>query len=144
MNLWDTIGQEKYRALTKIFMKDAKIIIYVYDITNLKSFTELKFWFQFTKEVINDDTVCALVGNKSDLFLKEVVKEEEGKKLAEEYGFEFALTTAINPLIFGKFLDKLVKIYINKRDEDGNDSRNNSQRIREGKHKSKHKLKCCE
>ena len=144
INLWDTIGQEKYRALTKIFMKDAKIIIYVYDVTNLKSFTELKFWFQFTKEVINDDTVCALVGNKSDLFLKEVVKEEEGKKLAEEYGFEFALTTAINPLIFGKFLDKLVKIYINKRDEDGNDSRNNSQRIREGKHKSKHKLKCCE
>ena len=95
INLWDTIGQEKYRALTKIFIKDAKIIIFVYDITNMKSFKELKFWFQFTKEVINQDTVVAIVGNKSDLFLQEEVKEEEGIKLAKEYGYEFALTTAL-------------------------------------------------
>ena len=33
LNLWDTIGQEKFRALTKIFIKDSKIVILVYDIT---------------------------------------------------------------------------------------------------------------
>ena len=27
LNLWDTIGQEKFRSLTKIFMKDSKIVI---------------------------------------------------------------------------------------------------------------------
>jgi len=141
VNLWDTIGQEKYRALTKIFMKDAKIIIYVYDITNLHSFNELKFWFEFTKEVINDDTVLAVVGNKSDLFLKELVKEEEGKKLAKEMGYEFALTTAKNPMIFCKFLEKLVEMYITRKEEGVNDSKNTSQRIRGGRHK--HKKKCC-
>ena len=141
VNLWDTIGQEKYRALTKIFMKDAKIIIYVYDITNLHSFNELKFWFEFTKEVINDDTVLAVVGNKSDLFLKELVKEEEGKKLAKEMGYEFALTTAKNPIIFCKFLEKLVEMYITRKEEGVNDSKNTSQRIRGGRHK--HKKKCC-
>ena len=31
--IWDTAGQEIYRALTKIFYKDAKIAILVYDIT---------------------------------------------------------------------------------------------------------------
>ena len=29
VNLWDTIGQEKYRSLTKIFLKDSKIVIFV-------------------------------------------------------------------------------------------------------------------
>ena len=45
--IWDTAGQEKYRALTKIFYKDAAIAILVYDITNKKSFDEMKdYWYQ--------------------------------------------------------------------------------------------------
>ena len=44
-NIWDTAGQEKYRGLAKIFYKDADIAILVYDITNKKSFEELKkYW----------------------------------------------------------------------------------------------------
>ena len=45
--LWDTAGQEKYRGLTKIFYKGAKIIILVYDTTNKKSFNEIKnYWYK--------------------------------------------------------------------------------------------------
>ena len=44
--IWDTAGQEKYRSLTKIFYKDAKIIIFVYDITTEYSFNALKeYWY---------------------------------------------------------------------------------------------------
>ena len=44
-DIWDTAGQEKYRALAEIFYKNAKIIILVYDITNKKSFEEIKkYW----------------------------------------------------------------------------------------------------
>ena len=39
--IWDTAGQEKYRGLTKIFYKDAKIVILVYDITKRQSFDEI-------------------------------------------------------------------------------------------------------
>ena len=49
--IWDTAGQEKYRALTKIFYKDAKIVILVYDITNRKSFEEIRdYWYNQIKE----------------------------------------------------------------------------------------------
>ena len=137
ISLWDTIGQERYRSLTKIFMKGAKIIIFVYDITDYHSFTELNFWFEFTKEVINDDTVVAIVGNKSDLFLNEKVKEEEGKKLAEDNGYEFSLSSAKAPNVFCQFLEKLVKIYIcNKFGNNLNDSK----RLKSDKNKKK---KCC-
>ena len=49
--IWDTAGQEKYRGLTKLFYKDAKIVILVYDITRRKSFDEIKnYWYNQIKE----------------------------------------------------------------------------------------------
>ena len=49
--IWDTAGQEKYRALNKIFYKDAGVAILVYDITNKKSFEEIqKYWSNQIKE----------------------------------------------------------------------------------------------
>ena len=121
INLWDTIGQEKYRALTKIFMKGAKIVIFVYDITNRHTFTELNFWFESTKEIINDNIVMGIIGNKSDLFLKEEVKEEEGRQLAKEKGYDFIQTSAKNAAIFCEFLEKLVKKYLGLENEEEED-----------------------
>ena len=49
--IWDTAGQEKYRALTQIFYKDASIAILVFDITNEESFEEIKnYWYDQVKE----------------------------------------------------------------------------------------------
>ena len=49
--IWDTAGQEKYRALTKIFYQDAAVAILVYDITRRKSFDEIKnYWYNQIKE----------------------------------------------------------------------------------------------
>ena len=31
LSIWDTIGQEKLRSLTKIFFKNSKIVILVYE-----------------------------------------------------------------------------------------------------------------
>ena len=43
--IWDTAGQEKYRALAKVFYKNAAVCILVYDITRRASFEELKkYW----------------------------------------------------------------------------------------------------
>ena len=50
LNIWDTAGQELYRAINTIFYRDAKIILIVYDITNKKSFDEIKaYWFNQVK-----------------------------------------------------------------------------------------------
>ena len=42
IKIWDSIGQEEYRNGNKIFMKLTKIALLVYDLTNQKSFEELK------------------------------------------------------------------------------------------------------
>ena len=146
VNLWDTIGQEKYRSLTKIFLKGSKIVIFVYDITNLKSFKELNYWFDCTKEIITEKIVMGIAGNKSDLFLKEEVKESDARQLAKQKGFDFALTSAKNSRMFCEFLEKLLKKYLGQEDENKEDNNNNkkkSEKIKIGKAGAKPKKGCC-
>ena len=93
--IWDTAGQEKYRSLTKIFYKDAKVAILVYDITKRKSFEEIKnYWYNQIKECAPENIIIGVAANKSDLFEEEKVSYEEGKKFANEIGAIFRLTSA--------------------------------------------------
>ena len=48
-DIWDTVGQEKYRSLAKIFYRDAKVIIFVYDITSEPTFNAIKKLFGLKK-----------------------------------------------------------------------------------------------
>jgi small GTP-binding protein len=42
LEVWDTVGQEKYKAMAQIFFKNSNAVILVYDITNKESFEQLK------------------------------------------------------------------------------------------------------
>ena len=113
VNLWDTIGQEKYKALTKIFFKNSKIVLFVYDITSRKSFESLRSWKQIIDEILGNVPIIGVVANKCDLYLKEQVKEDEGKKYAEEIGAKFIYTSAkLDSDNFKLFLEELIKDYI--------------------------------
>ena len=114
LNLWDTIGQEKFRSLTKIFIKDSKIVIFVYDITNKKSFEELEYWYKTIKDVLGDSAVLGIAGNKNDLFTQEQVSEEEAEKYANSKDIPLKLTSAKSPLTFNLFLEELLKKYVIK------------------------------
>ena len=112
INIWDTAGQEKFHSLTKIFIKESKIVLFVYDITSRRSFEELNFWVDMVKEVLGDKFVIGLAGNKKDLFLEEKVSEDEGKKKAEELGAIFKLTSAKTGYGIKELIEKLLKEYI--------------------------------
>ena len=53
LEIWDTAGQEKFRSLTKLFVKDAKVVVFVYDITSMESFQDLLG--SFTLQYMNKD-----------------------------------------------------------------------------------------
>ena len=94
LDLWDTAGQEKYRALGRHFYKEAFIVCLVYDITNQLTFDNLKMWYNDLKMYGEKYTVTAVVGNKSDCYEKEEVKEEEARKYAEEIKSHYFLVSA--------------------------------------------------
>ena len=97
INIWDTIGQEKYRSLTRLSYTDAKMAILVYDITHKKSFDEIKnWWYKDIKEHGDPNIIIGIAGNKSDRFIDQYVSEQEGRQFAESVGAAFRLTSAEN------------------------------------------------
>ena len=110
IKLWDTAGQEKYKSLTKLFIKDAKIAILVYSIDNEDSFKDLDSWLDLIKSM-NDETVLyGVCANKSDLASEKTIPDEKGKEYAKKIGAEWTSTSAI---INGKGIDKFVeKLFI--------------------------------
>ena len=118
-DIWDTAGQEQYRSLAKIFYKEAKIIVLVYDITNVKSFNELKnFWYEQTKSECDSDVITAVVGNKYDKTDEEAVSYDEGKEFANKIGAIFQQTSALSNYGIEKLFKNLglalIKTYNNK------------------------------
>lgn len=110
INLWDTMGQEAYKGISKLFFRESQIVIFVYDITSRESFNNLEEWIQMANDVINADYISGIVGNKNDLFLKSEVTEEEAQKYAEEKKIKFRLVSAKeDPEGFENFLIELVK-----------------------------------
>ena len=98
LDIWDTAGQEKYRSLNSMFYKNVKAAVLVYDITDKKSFDEIKnFWYgQVTQNCDNKKLILAIAANKCDLYEQRQVEDEEGEKYAKIIGAFFTSTSAKN------------------------------------------------
>ena len=91
-NIWDTVGQEKYRSLAKIYYKDAEVIIFVYDITKKFTFDSIKdYWFNETNNNTDGHPLFALVANKVDLYEAQEVEAKEGRAYADEINAIFQI-----------------------------------------------------
>ena len=110
LNLWDTIGQEKFRSLSRMFLNDAKIVILVYSIISKVTFDNLKYWYDNKEK----NSVLGVAANKVDLFQEEEVSDELGKEFAKDNGAIFSLISAKeNKEGIDLFLDKLLDAYLN-------------------------------
>jgi len=139
-DLWDTAGQERYRSMAKIFYKDAKVIIFVYDITNQTSFDELKnYWFEQTKTNCEQDVILAIAANKSDLYGDQAISEEVGQKYADEIGAIFQTTSAMNDNGISKLFEHIGKKIIDPsydyKDSDKKAKDNYNEKIKKEKDK---------
>ena len=115
LNIWDTVGQEKFKSLSKLFFNDTKIVVLVYSITEKDTFIKLDYWLKTFQETIGDDVVLGVAGNKSDLFFQQTVSEEEGAKYAEKIGAIFSeISAKENKKGLDKFIEQLVTEYIKR------------------------------
>ena len=111
-DIWDTVGQEKYRSLAKIFYKDAKVIIFVYDITTQYSFKGIKeYWYDETKNNTDNSPILALVANKIDLYGDQQVDNKDGQEFADKIGAIFQTTSALSDTGINKLFENIGKKY---------------------------------
>ncbi|KAK7572140.1 hypothetical protein V9T40_014612 [Parthenolecanium corni] len=94
LQIWDTAGQERFRTITTAYYRGAMGIILVYDVTDAKTFENIKNWIRNIEENASADVEKILLGNKCELEDRRQVTKERGERLAVEHGIKFLETSA--------------------------------------------------
>ena len=92
LQIWDSAGQERYKALIPSYVRGAAIIFLIYDISDNNSFANLENWITFIKQINTDESLLVLCGNKSDLQRK--INYKDGYELAQKNDMMFFETSA--------------------------------------------------
>jgi Ras-related protein Rab-8A len=93
--IWDTAGQERFRTITTSYFRGCQGILLVYDITQHKTFDNVRNWMDQINTVNDGENVCKiLLGNKCDMTDEREVTTEDAKKLAAEFKISFMETSA--------------------------------------------------
>lgn len=79
--IWDTSGSKDFLDITTTHYRFAVGAFLVYDVTNRKSFLNLKDWLYKVREYSDRSVIVALIGNKGDL----VDKQEGLSNLQQHY-----------------------------------------------------------
>jgi small GTP-binding protein len=109
LQMWDTAGHEKYRALGPLYFREALGAIVVFDLTSRSSFEHLDAWIASFIDVAGSAAVIAIAGNKSDLTAEHQVTEEEGRTFARGKKAIFAVTSARTGSGVEEFFDELIR-----------------------------------
>ena len=153
-DIWDTAGQELYRALAKNFYLNASIGILVYDIRRKDSFQSIKnYWYDQLKESGEENMILAIAGNKCDLFQEEQVTEEEGRNFAKSIGAVFQLTSCKESIGIDELFKECGKKYLEINDlitknipkvkNDKVKLQNDTNNNKDNNNGTKTKKKCC-
>ena len=144
LEIWDTAGEERFRTLAKNSYQGSDGIILVYDITQKKTFSNIKHWYDNIKNNIDIDKVAIiLVGNKSDLPDPQV-KKESSEKFCEQYNLQLIETSCKDNInieeTFNILIEKMIKLY----NDDKKEFKNRASKLDKNTSiTKKDKKKCC-
>ena len=94
--IWDTAGQEKYKAITGAYYKGSKGAFIVYDITRKETFDSVDRWINDLKCTADPKITIILIGNKCDLEHRREILKAQGEEKARSFGCAFLETSALS------------------------------------------------
>ena len=136
--LWDTAGNERYKAFSFGYVRNAQGIIIMYDISNEKSFKDVLYWINTFRDYKYDIPIL-IIGNMCDVDdYGRVISKEEGEKLAKEYNYHFYESSNKLRINIEEPINDLVEQILKRGDEDKS---NNTKETKEKKQDNKNKEK---
>ena len=140
LEIWDTAGQEQFRSVNTIFMKNSQIAILVYDITEKDSFEKLNYWYETIKDNNKEKVLYCVVGNKNDRYEERNVEEEEGKKFAKDNNMLFFESSAMDFESIEKIFIGASEKYVEEKEKEKElKAKNEKERKEKEKEKEKEK-----
>lgn len=86
LQLWDTAGQESFRAITRSFYRNANGVLLMYDLTRRESFENLEDWLREVRQNSDPEVSICLVANMSDLSEQErEVRADEAEEFVSQH-----------------------------------------------------------
>ena len=138
LEVWDTAGQEVYRALVGFYARDAKGAFLVCDVTDEKSFQSLDQWLTFVRESSSDVKVIVFA-NKIDLENERVVSSDAIKGWATSHEVEVIEGSAKQSRNTKEAFEKMGEMLL----ESGGGNAADTVDIQKGEDQGKRKKKCC-
>ena len=120
LQIWDTAGQERYKSISKNFLKEADGVIFVYDITEKKSFQSIKDWIQLQEESSELGCKKIIIGNKCDLEEKRKVGKEKMKELCNQLNLYGEETSAKDGTNVDKIFEKIANLIVEDKQKNQN------------------------
>ncbi len=106
--MWDTAGQERYKSLVPMYLKGAKIVLIVFDITSLESFYQVKnCWYPHTLENA-EGSINILIGTKLDLNDHRQVATDEAEEYAERNNMSYIECSAKSAINTDSVIDLMI------------------------------------
>lgn len=97
---WDTAGQEKYKAISRMHYKDSDGAVVVFDLTRKETFQSVPAWVEEIRDHTERKIEVLLLGNKLDVVKenprKRQVDYEEALQYAEKEGFSYGEASAFD------------------------------------------------
>lgn len=97
ISIWDTAGDERYRAIIPFYFRDSQGVVLVFDLTNEESFEKISYWIELYNEHSSTSIKAnfILIGNKKDLVQDRCVSSEAAHEFALFNQIEYFETSAL-------------------------------------------------
>jgi small GTP-binding protein len=118
LQIWDTAGQEVYRALVPIYVRGARCVLLVFDISDAESFKNLGRWYELLDDALIEYTPIFVVASKIDLAERCVVDDAAAMDFAATHKAKFLKVSALTGkgvnVLFKEVAMELVKLAIHR------------------------------
>ena len=115
VQLWDTVGQEKYKSITKNLILKMQGIILMFDLSNKETYKNLKTWINYINEECGNKMPILIVGNKIDLEEERFIKKEDAKSHFKKQKFKYVETSCKTGHNIKKAITGICKIIIDSK-----------------------------
>jgi small GTP-binding protein len=110
LEIWDTVGQERFESLSKMYYRGAKVVVIVFD-TREESYERAQNWVNTIMEY-SEDTTILLLGNKCDLVdTRNLIRYEEYAESKNIIFYECSAKTGTN---VNESIHMAIKNYLRK------------------------------
>ncbi|KAN0003843.1 hypothetical protein ACTFIZ_010017 [Dictyostelium cf. discoideum] len=129
LQIWDTSGQERFRVHNNSQYRGCHGVMVVYDVTDQRSFENVPKWIQEIERYAHENITKMVIGNKNDLISQRVVDPFLAQEFADSLDITFKETSAKQAINIEDAFITLVKLCIDRIEENKPSSSSSSSTI---------------